>query len=50
MKEYDRLGPERFFSQYGFAPTTTYLGRTPLSAESNPLLGSSNYRRQSADF
>jgi hypothetical protein len=22
--EYDRLGPERFFHQYGFAPTTTY--------------------------
>jgi hypothetical protein len=24
MKEYDRLGPERFFSAHGFAPTTTY--------------------------
>ena len=24
MKEYDRLGPERFFSKHGFAPTTTY--------------------------
>jgi hypothetical protein len=23
-KEYDRLGPERFFSAHGFAPTTTY--------------------------
>jgi hypothetical protein len=22
--EYDRLGPERFFSQHGYAPTTTY--------------------------
>jgi hypothetical protein len=22
--EYDRLGPERFFSKHGFAPTTTY--------------------------
>ena len=21
---YDRLGPERFFSEHGFAPTTTY--------------------------
>ena len=21
---YDRLGPEQFFSQHGFAPTTTY--------------------------
>jgi hypothetical protein len=24
MKEYDRLGPERFFAEHGFAPTTTY--------------------------
>jgi hypothetical protein len=24
MQEYDRLGPEAFFSQHGFAPTTTY--------------------------
>ena len=24
MDEYDRLGPERFFSEHGFAPTTTY--------------------------
>ena len=24
MKEYDQLGPERFFSEHGFAPTTTY--------------------------
>jgi hypothetical protein len=24
IKEYDRLGPERFFAQRGFAPTTTY--------------------------
>jgi hypothetical protein len=23
-KEYDRLGPEEFFSAHGFAPTTTY--------------------------
>ncbi len=22
--EYDRLGPEQFFSKHGFAPTTTY--------------------------
>ena len=22
--EYDRLGPEQFFSRHGFAPTTTY--------------------------
>jgi hypothetical protein len=24
IEEYDRLGPEGFFSQHGFAPTTTY--------------------------
>jgi hypothetical protein len=24
IREYDRLGPEQFFSEYGFAPTTTY--------------------------
>jgi hypothetical protein len=24
MQEYDRLGPEGFFSQHGFARTTTY--------------------------
>src|SRR5271166_4543039 len=24
MQEYDRLGPEPFFSEHGFAPTTTY--------------------------
>src|SRR5262245_59024506 len=24
IREYDRLGPTRFFSQHGFAPTTTY--------------------------
>jgi hypothetical protein len=24
LQEYDRLGPERFFSKHGFAPTTTY--------------------------
>jgi hypothetical protein len=23
-EEYDRLGPEQFFSEHGFAPTTTY--------------------------
>ena len=34
IKEYDRLGPDRFFTEHGFAPTTTYE-LTPLSAESN---------------
>jgi hypothetical protein len=24
IKEYDKLGPEKFFSVHGFAPTTTY--------------------------
>jgi hypothetical protein len=24
LEEYDRMGPERFFSEHGFAPTTTY--------------------------
>jgi hypothetical protein len=24
IKEYDELGPERFFSEHGFGPTTTY--------------------------
>ncbi len=24
IQEYDQLGPERFFSTHGFAPTTTY--------------------------
>jgi hypothetical protein len=24
IEAYDRLGPERFFAEHGFAPTTTY--------------------------
>ena len=24
VEEYDRVGPERFFSDHGFGPTTTY--------------------------
>lgn len=24
IEEYDRVGPKRFFSEHGFAPTTTY--------------------------
>lgn len=24
IEEYDRLGPEKFFAEHGFAPTTTY--------------------------
>jgi len=37
IQEYDRLGPDRFFSAHGFAPTTTYdlvrdKGRYPPKA------------------
>ena len=37
IQEYDRLGPEAFFSAHGFAPTTTYdlvsgAGRYPPKA------------------
>ena len=35
IQEYDRLGPEQFFSEHGFGPTTTYdlvLVRTPVPA------------------
>jgi hypothetical protein len=24
MQDYDRLGPDRFFAEHGFSPTTTY--------------------------
>jgi hypothetical protein len=24
IEQYDRLGPEQFFSKHGFAPSTTY--------------------------
>jgi hypothetical protein len=24
IREYDKLGPEKFFAEHGFAPTTTY--------------------------
>jgi hypothetical protein len=24
IHQYDRLGPEQFFAEHGFAPTTTY--------------------------
>jgi methionine aminopeptidase len=36
IQEYDRLGPERFFSEHGFGPSRSYeLGRTPLPAQSD---------------
>jgi hypothetical protein len=56
LQEYDRLGPERFFSTHGFAPTTTYdllwdEGRYPPKA----ILGTAyelatGERLASADF
>jgi hypothetical protein len=38
IRDYDRLGPERFFSEHGFVSTTTYelaWEKTPLPAESD---------------
>lgn len=56
IKEYDWLGPERFFSKHGFAPTTTYelaweKGRYPPKA----ILGTAyelatGHRLGSGDF
>jgi hypothetical protein len=56
IEEYDRLGPERFFSEHGFAPATTYelvwgQGRYPPKA----ILGtayefSTGQRLASGDF
>ena len=40
IQEYDRLGPEQFFSQHGFAPTTTYeLVRDERSYPPKAILG-----------
>jgi hypothetical protein len=40
IREYDRLGPERFFSEHGFAPTTTYqLVRDERRYPSKAVLG-----------
>jgi len=56
MHEYDQLGPEQFFSEHGFGPTTTYdlvweEGRYPPKA----ILGAAyelatGKRLDSADF
>jgi hypothetical protein len=56
IREYDELGAERFFSEHGFAPTTTYdlVGeerRYPLKA----ILGTAyelatGHRLASSDF
>ena len=37
IKEYDRLGPERFFSEHGFAPTTIY--ELAWTGRRYPILG-----------
>jgi hypothetical protein len=56
MQEYDRLGPERFFSAHGFAPTTTYdLVRDKRRYPPKAILGTAyefatGQRLASADF
>jgi hypothetical protein len=56
IKEYDRLGPERFFSEHGFAPTTTYeLVRAERRYPPKAILGvayefATGQRLQSSDF
>jgi hypothetical protein len=56
MDEYDRLGPEQFFSQHGFGPTTTYvLVRNRRRYPPKAVLGAAyefatGHRLGSADF
>jgi len=56
IKEYDRLGPERFFSEHGFAPTTTYeLAREGRRYPPKAILGTAyefatGKRLDSSDF
>ena len=56
IEEYDRLGPERFFSEYGFAPTTTYeLVRGERRYPPKAILGTAyelatGHRLASGDF
>ena len=56
IAEYDRLGPEQFFSQHGFGPTTTYdLVWNKLRYPPKAILGASyefatGKRLDSADF
>ena len=56
IKEYDRLGPERFFSEHGFAPTTTYeLAREERRYPPKAILGTAyefamGQRLGSSDF
>jgi hypothetical protein len=56
MQEYDRLGPDRFFSTHGFAPTTTYdLVQDKRSYPPKAILGTAcefatGHRLASGDF
>ena len=56
IEEYDRLGPERFFSEHGFAPTTTYeLAREKRRYPPKAILGTAyefatGHRLGSDDF
>ena len=56
IREYDRLGPDRFFSTHGFAPTTTYdLVRDKRRYPPNAILGTAyefatGQRLASGDF
>jgi|SRR5271165_1739502 len=56
MQEYDRLGPEQFFSAHGFARTTTYeLVRDKHSYPPKAILGTAyefatGQRLASGDF
>jgi hypothetical protein len=56
IAEYDRLGPEQFFSQHGFGPTTTYdLVRNKRRYPPKAILGTAyefatRKRLDSADF
>jgi len=56
MREYDRLGPDKFFAQHGYAPTTTYeLVSNDHSYPPKALLGTAyefatGHRLASGDF
>ncbi|HET6738098.1 MAG TPA: hypothetical protein VFH76_04165 [Kribbella sp.] len=56
IEEYDDLGPERFFTAHGFAPTTTYdLVRDDRTYPPKAILGTAyelatGKRLASADF
>jgi hypothetical protein len=56
IEEYDRLGPEHFFAEHGFAPTTTYdLVSAGRSYPPKAILGTAyefatGHRLASGDF